>query len=92
MQASVIDYVNIDVEQQELAILSVWPWRRYCVGLFNIENEPPKGTPSYLPRLKLLLEPRGYVHVARIGVDEVFRRKAPCTRAEGAAPYTSSSS
>ena len=39
-------YVNIDVEQLELAILAVWPWDTYCVTLFNIENEPPSGTPS----------------------------------------------
>lgn len=73
-----IDYVNIDVEQLELAILAVWPWDTYCVTLFNIENEPPSGTPSYLPELNALLAPRGYVHKGRIGVDELFLRSTPC--------------
>jgi len=76
--ATVIDYVNIDVEQLELAILRVWPFVKYCVRLFNIENEPPQGEPSYLPQLRALLEPHGYEHVLRIGVDEVFRRRTPC--------------
>ena len=62
-----IDYVNIDVEQLELPILSVWPWDHYCVRLFNVENEPPSGGASSLPQLLELLTPRGYVHRGRIG-------------------------
>jgi FkbM family methyltransferase len=75
---AVIDYVSVDVEQLELAILRAWPFDRYCVRLFNVENEPPDGAPSTLPQLKALLEPLGYEHVLRIGVDEVFRRTSPC--------------
>lgn len=75
---AVIDYVNIDVEQQEIAILAAWPFERHCVQVFNIENEPPKGGPSLLPQLSALLAPRGYAHRLRLGVDEVFVRKTPC--------------
>ena len=76
-----IDYVNIDVEQLEVPILRVWPWEAHCVTLFNIENEPPKGAPSQLPQLKALLEPHGYTHKGRLGVDELFLRNSPCPRA-----------
>jgi FkbM family methyltransferase len=82
-RGSVIDYVNIDVEQQELAILRVWPFESYCVRVFNIENEPPKGEPSVLPQLLELLEPHGYANRIRIGVDEVFVRTAPCEAGGG---------
>ena len=80
-----IDYVNIDVEQQELAILRTWPFHRFCVRLFNIENEPPKGEPSYLPQMMALLKPHGYAHQLRIGVDEVFTRTTPCPEPDGVA-------
>lgn len=82
-RTSVVDYVNIDVEQQELAILRVWPFGRYCVNLFNIENEPPNGEPSLLPAMIALLKPHGYAHQMRIGVDEVFLRTEPCVDARG---------
>ena len=77
-----IDYVNVDVESQELAILRVWPFERVCVDVFNIENQPPNGEPSILRPLQELLEPHGYRHLVRIGVDEVFRRQPPCEPAE----------
>ena len=76
--APVLDYVSIDVEQLELPILRVWPYARHCVRVFNIENEPPEGTPSALPQLRALLEPLGYRYQLRIGVDEVFVRTTPC--------------
>ena len=82
--ATTVDYVNIDVEQQELAILRVWPFHRYCVRVFNIENEPPKGEASYLPAMVALLKPHGYTHQLRIGVDEVFVRSTPCPGASSA--------
>lgn len=63
---------------QELAILAVWPFESFCVDIFNIENQPKAGDPSTLPELKALLEPRGYVHLERVGVDEVFRRRPAC--------------
>ena len=75
----IIDYVNIDVEQLELPILRAWPFHKRCVRVFNIENEPPRGAPSLLPELKAILEPRGYEHVLRIGVDEVFYKNPPCS-------------
>ena len=84
LRTPIIDYVNIDVEQLELPILRVWPWSAYCVTLFNIENEPPSNGPvsSYLPELQAILGPQGYVHKGRLGVDELFLRKEPCTSVE----------
>ena len=76
----VVDYVNIDVEGAELAVLKVWPFDRYCVDVFNIENEPAHGAPSTLPALRALLEPHGYAHRVRVGVDEIFTRETPCAR------------
>ena len=72
--------VNIDVEGAELAVLKVWPFDRYCVDVFNIENEPAHGAPSTLPALRALLEPRGYTHRVRVGVDEIFTRETPCAQ------------
>ena len=37
---------------------------------------PPSPSPSSSPQE--LLEPHGYRHLVRIGVDEVFRRHPPC--------------
>ena len=76
----VVDYVNIDVEGAELAVLKVWPFDRYCVDVFNIENEPAHGAPSTLPALRALLEPHGYAHRVRVGVDEIFTREPACAR------------
>lgn len=90
-RSTVIDYVNIDVEQLEIAILSVWPWEEFCVRVFNIENEPPKGQPSLLPRMVAMLAPQGYAHMLRIGVDEVFVCTTPCPPATEAAAAASSS-
>ena len=53
-------------------------WQAYCVTLFNIENSPPNNGPSLLPELEALLQPRGYSHRGRIGVDELFLRESPC--------------
>jgi len=83
-----IDYVNIDVESQELAILGVWPFGSYCVDVFNIENQPAAGEPSTLPQLRALLLPQGYVHMLRIGVDEVFVRRVSCKHASSLAGST----
>ena len=64
---------------QELAILRVWPFDRWCVDVFNVENQPPHGEDSILPPLLELLSPHGYRHLVRIGVDEVFQRDPPCS-------------
>jgi len=77
-EGNTIDYVNIDVESQELAILATWPFSDYCVSVFNIENQPREGEPSTLSALKQLLTPHGYSHKIRIGVDEVFVRDTLC--------------
>ena len=58
--------------------MRAWPWHEVCVDVFNVENEPPAGTPSYLPQLSALLLARGYEHRLRVGVDEVFVRSVRC--------------
>ena len=83
--------VVVTVAQLEIAILSVWPWEEFCVRVFNIENEPPKGQPSLLPRMVAMLAPQGYAHMLRIGVDEVFVCTTPCPPATEAAAAASSS-
>jgi len=66
-ERGVIDFVSLDVEQLELRVLEAWPWGDFCVDSFTVENEPPAGEPSTLPRLRRLLLPRGYEHRARVG-------------------------
>ena len=59
-------------------MLKVWPFDRYRVDVFNIENEPAHGAPSTLPALRAL-EPRGYTHRGRRR-REIFTRETPCAR------------
>lgn len=63
----------------------MWPFDRWCVDVFNVENQPPHGEDSILPKLLELLAPQGYRHLVRIGVDEVFRRDPPCSAGAGGA-------
>jgi hypothetical protein len=42
-----------------------------------LPTSPLPPTPPFLPGQELL-EPHGYRHLVRIGVDEVFRRHPPC--------------
>ena len=57
----VIDYASVDVEGAELTILRAWPFERWCVNAFTIENNGwCSESRSILPALKAILEPHGY--------------------------------
>ena len=34
----VLDYASVDVEGAELLIMHAWPFERWCVNAFTIEN------------------------------------------------------
>lgn len=77
----VLDYASVDVEGAELTIMNAWPFERWCVNAFTIENNFwCSATRSILPALRSILEPRGYRYERRIWVDEVFVRRTLCPR------------
>lgn len=60
-RGTAIDYVSIDVEGEELSVITAWPFDQYCVEVFNIEaratarrprsaDRPPHSLPLPLPR------------------------------------------
>lgn len=63
-----IDYVSLDIEGAELTALSVFPFERYRITAWTIENNSG-GT-----ELSALMESRGYRRVEALGVDEVYLR------------------
>ena len=75
----VINYASIDVEGAELSIMHNWPFKRWCVNAFTIENNFwCSQSHSALPALKAILSAHGYNYERRIWVDEVFTRRTPC--------------
>ena len=63
-----IDYISLDVEGAEVAILETFPHDRYDIAVWSVENNT--GTPE-IPHL---MAAAGYRLVAHIGVDQIFRR------------------
>ena len=51
-KVSTIEYVNIDVESQELAILRVWPGGRVCVDVFTSRTSRPTASPPSSARCR----------------------------------------
>lgn len=65
---SQVDYISLDVEGAEVAILEAFPHERYDITAWSVENNT--GTPD-IPRL---MERAGYRLAAHIGVDQMFVR------------------
>jgi len=63
---SEIDYVSLDVEGGELAVLSVFPFERYRISAWTIENN--RGSRE----IPDLMQSKGFRRVEALGVDDVY--------------------
>lgn len=63
-----IDYISLDVEGAELAVLQGFPFGKYEITAWTIENNMRD------PRIKELMARHGYKLVEALGVDDVFVR------------------
>ena len=61
-----IDYVSLDVEGGEMAILSAFPFDRYDITAWTIENN------QALTEIPELMVSKGYRRSEAIGVDDVY--------------------
>ncbi|MEM6661020.1 MAG: FkbM family methyltransferase [Pseudomonadota bacterium] len=62
----VIDYISLDVEGGEMSILSGFPFEKYDITAWTIENNTHK---TEIPGL---MQAKGYRRVEALGVDEVY--------------------
>lgn len=65
-----IDYLSLDVEGAELAILAAFDFGAFDVGCWSIENNHRR---AEIPEI---MEKAGYRLVVRLGVDEIYTRDA----------------
>ena len=91
----VLDYASVDVEGAELTIMNAWPFKRWCVNAFTIENNFwCSATRSILPALRAILEPRGYRCARRIRATEAhphaLAMRASSVHAPSAPPLAAS--
>lgn len=63
-----IDYLSLDVEGGEMDILTNFPFEKYDIDLFSIENNTQS---SDIPQL---MKSKGYDLVEFIGVDDIYRK------------------
>lgn len=64
-----IDYLSVDTEGSEYKILSSIPWQLCQPGCISVENNYGE------TRVKDFLTERGYVLSAKLGCDEIYKRK-----------------
>jgi len=70
-----IHFVSLDIEGQELNILSTWPWNRVQVGIWVIEQtDDPSRPGNQREETRKVLQQHGYmkVPVENPGIDEYF--------------------
>ncbi len=63
------DFVSLDIEGGEVAVLSAFPFERHRVGIWAIENNT--GTPE----IRTIMQAAGYDLVEFCGPDELWRRR-----------------
>ncbi len=61
-----IDYISLDVEGGEMAVLQEFPFDKYSVHAWTVENNTG-GT-----EIPLLMKDRGYQRIEALGVDDVY--------------------
>lgn len=64
-----IDYLSLDVEGSEMDILQNFPFERFCIDLWSIENNAQT---SEMPEL---MREKGYDLIEFAGVDDLFRKR-----------------
>ena len=73
-----IDYLSIDVEGAERAVLHSVDFDEFDITALSIENNRP-GRESYMD----ILDPAGYRQVAVLGMDEIWVRRSGLSQAPG---------
>ncbi len=63
-----VDYLSLDIEGAELAVLERFPFDRIPVAVWSIEN------PAGRPEIPALMQAAGYDLVEYVGVDEIYAR------------------
>ncbi len=63
-----IDYLSLDVEGIEMEILTDFPFEKYDIDLFSIENN------AQTSDLSQLMKSKGYDLVEFVGVDDIYRK------------------
>lgn len=66
---SQIDYLSLDVEGAEVAVLEAFPFDRIAVTAWSIENHGNKLA------IRSLMEQAGYVRALRVGEDDIWLKK-----------------
>jgi len=66
-----VDYLSLDVEGSEFDVLSVFPFAEFDIDVIGVEDNSGANE-----ALRTLLASNGYRHLARVGVDEFWRRGA----------------
>lgn len=61
-----IDYLSIDTEGGELAILQSIDFDRYTIDVIDVENNYND------PAFRLFLESKGYIFIKKIAIDELY--------------------
>ncbi|MFK7944135.1 MAG: FkbM family methyltransferase [Paracoccaceae bacterium] len=65
-----IDFVSLDVEGGEMAVLSNFPFDRYKVHAWTVENNTG-GT-----EIPALMQEKGYARIEALGVDDIYVKKS----------------
>ena len=63
-----IDYLSLDIEGAELEVLKDFPFDKYKIGVIGVEDNAGDNI-----ALADLLRGNGFEHLARVGVDEIWR-------------------
>ena len=73
-----VDYISLDVENNELPVLESFPFDRFEVDVWLIEMSKPE-------EIKQLMRKRGYEHLKAIGADGIFKKRKAGVRERPAA-------
>lgn len=65
-----IDYLSLDIEGDERNVLNGFPFHRFYIDVIGVEDNSGDNQ-----ALRDLLTDRGYRHLARVGIDEMWRRE-----------------
>lgn len=65
-----VDYLSLDVEGAEAAVLRAFPFAEFPVDVIGVENS------WHRPEIDAILLPAGYEKIGRVGSDDFYRRAA----------------
>ncbi len=71
----IIDFVSLDIEGSELDVIKSWPFEKWCVRYFSIEDNNWCNSLTILNTLKQIFIKHAYKHINSIGMDHIFSKK-----------------